>query len=94
MILIAGGGIAGLVMGLTLHQLGLPFQVFERVAEPRPLGVGINLQPNSIRELFDLGLEAELEAIGVRPAGFGSNRGACTRAITGRNIPSIAGSFR
>ena len=71
MILIAGGGIAGLVMGLTLHQLGLPFQVFERVAEPRPLGVGINLQPNSIRELFDLGLEAELEAIGVRTRQYG-----------------------
>ena len=41
MILIAGGGIAGMVMGLTLHQLGLPFRVYERVAEPRPLGVGI-----------------------------------------------------
>ncbi|WP_189599423.1 MULTISPECIES: hypothetical protein [unclassified Mesorhizobium] len=40
-ILIAGGGIAGLVMGLTLHQLGQPFRIFERVAEPKPLGVGI-----------------------------------------------------
>lgn len=71
MILIAGGGIAGLVMGLTLHQLGLPFQVFERVTEPKPLGVGINLQPNSVRELFDLGLEADLEAIGVRTRQYG-----------------------
>ncbi|NEY90193.1 flavin-dependent oxidoreductase [Tabrizicola oligotrophica] len=71
MILIAGGGIAGLVMGLTAHQLGLPFRVYERVAEPRPLGVGINLQPNSVRELFDLGLEDELEAIGVRTRQYG-----------------------
>lgn len=71
MILIAGGGIAGLVMGLTLHQLGLPFRVFERVAEPRPLGVGINLQPNSVRELFALGLEAELDKIGVRTRQYG-----------------------
>jgi 2-polyprenyl-6-methoxyphenol hydroxylase-like FAD-dependent oxidoreductase len=71
MILIAGGGIAGLVMGLTLHQLGLPFRVYERVAEPRPLGVGINLQPNSVRELFDLGLEAELNALGVRTRQYG-----------------------
>lgn len=71
MILIAGGGIAGLVMGLTAQQLGLPFRVFERVAEPRPLGVGINLQPNSVRELFDLGLEAELETIGVRTRQYG-----------------------
>ena len=71
MILIAGGGIAGLVMGLTLHQLGLPFRIYERVAEPRPLGVGINLQPNSVRELFDLGLEGELDRIGVRTRQYG-----------------------
>lgn len=71
MILIAGGGIAGLVMGLTLHQLGLPFRVYERVAEPKPLGVGINLQPNAVRELFDLGLEAALDRIGVRTRQYG-----------------------
>lgn len=70
-ILIAGGGIAGLVMGLTLHQLGLPFRIFERVAEPKPLGVGINLQPSSVRELFDLGLEAELDQIGIRTRQYG-----------------------
>lgn len=70
-ILIAGGGIAGLVMGLTLHQLGLPFRVYERVAEPKPLGVGINLQPNAVRELFDLGLEAALDGIGVRTRQYG-----------------------
>ncbi len=70
-VLIAGGGIAGLVMGLTLHQLGLPFRIFERVAEPKPLGVGINLQPSSVRELFDLGLEAELDQIGIRTRQYG-----------------------
>ena len=48
-ILIAGGGIAGCVLGLTLHQLGLPFRLYERVADPKPLGVGINLQPNAVR---------------------------------------------
>jgi len=70
-VLIAGGGIAGLVMGLTLHQLGLPFRIYERVADPRPLGVGINLQPNAVRELFDLGLEAELDRIGIRTRQYG-----------------------
>ena len=65
-ILIAGGGIAGLSLGLTLHQIGLPFRIYESAPEIRPLGVGINLQPNAVRELFDLGLEAELDAIGVR----------------------------
>lgn len=71
MILIAGGGIAGLVMGLTLHQLGLPFRILERVAEPKPLGVGINLQPNAVRELFDLGLERQLDWIGIRTRQYG-----------------------
>lgn len=70
-ILIAGGGIAGLVMGLTLHQLGLPFRIFERVTEPKPLGVGINLQPNAVRELMDLGLEPHLDGIGVRTRQYG-----------------------
>ena len=35
------------------------------------MGVGINLQPNAVRELFDLGLEAELDAIGVRTRQLG-----------------------
>lgn len=71
MILIAGGGIAGLTLGLTLHQLGLPFRIFERVAEPKPLGVGINLQPNAVRELIDLGLEHRLDQIGIRTRQYG-----------------------
>ncbi len=70
-ILIAGGGIAGLAMGLTLHQLGLPFRIFERVADPKATGLGINLQPNAVRELFDLGLEAELDGIGIRTRQYG-----------------------
>ncbi len=70
-ILIAGGGISGLVMGLTLHQLGLPFRICERVADPQPLGVGINLQPNAVRELFDLGLERDLDLIGIRTRQYG-----------------------
>ncbi|MDK3017784.1 flavin-dependent oxidoreductase [Pseudodonghicola flavimaris] len=70
-ILIAGAGIAGLSLGLTLHQIGLPFRIYESAAQIRPLGVGINLQPNAVRELFDLGLEAELDAIGVRTRQLG-----------------------
>ncbi|MDP5334478.1 MAG: flavin-dependent oxidoreductase [Paracoccaceae bacterium] len=70
-VLIAGAGIAGLSMGLTLHQLGIPFRIFERVGEMRPLGVGINIQPNAVRELYDLGLRAQLDAIGVRTRQYG-----------------------
>ena len=65
-VIIAGGGICGLATALTLHQIGVPCQVFEAVSQPRPLGVGINLQPNAVRELFALGIEAqELDDIGI-----------------------------
>ncbi len=65
-VIIAGGGIGGLAMALTLHQVGVPCVVFEAVGELRPLGVGINLQPNAVRELFDLGIGADaLDRIGV-----------------------------
>ncbi len=65
-VLIAGAGIGGLTLGLSLHQLGIPFHIYEAVREIRPLGVGINVQPHAIRELYDLDLEAALEATGLR----------------------------
>ena len=65
-VLIAGGGIGGLALALTLHQIGVPFRVFESAKTLRPLGVGINVQPNAIRELFDLGIGTDvLDGIGV-----------------------------
>ena len=63
---IAGAGVGGLVMALTLHQLGVPCIVFESVRELKPLGVGINLQPNAVRELGDLCIgEDALDRIGL-----------------------------
>ena len=70
-VLIAGGGIAGLSLGLTLHQIGVPFRIFEATSQIRPMGVGINIQPNAVRELFDLGLEDQLDQIGVRTRQYG-----------------------
>src|SRR4051812_50178997 len=57
-VLIAGGGIGGLATALTLHQIGGACIVFEAVPEMRPLGVGINMQPNAGRGLYDLGIGA------------------------------------
>lgn len=66
LVVIAGGGIGGLATALTLHQIGVRSVVLEAVREMRPLGVGINLQPNAVRELYDLGFtEAQLDEIGI-----------------------------
>ena len=65
-VIIAGGGIGGLATALTLHQIGVPCLVFESVRDMRPLGVGINVQPNAVRELYDLGFaEADLDRVGL-----------------------------
>ncbi len=66
-VLISGGGIGGMALALTLHQIGVPCIVLEAVADLQPLGVGINLQPNAVRELMDLGFgETVLDGIGVQ----------------------------
>jgi 2-polyprenyl-6-methoxyphenol hydroxylase-like FAD-dependent oxidoreductase len=52
-------------MALTCHQVGVPAIVLESVRTVAPLGVGINLQPNAVRELFDLGFADDLDDIGI-----------------------------
>jgi len=70
-VLVAGGGIGGLSVALTLHQIGVPCVVLESVRHLKPLGVGINLQPNAVRELYELGIGPEqLDAIGVQTKEF------------------------
>jgi 2-polyprenyl-6-methoxyphenol hydroxylase-like FAD-dependent oxidoreductase len=64
-VIIIGGGIAGLTLALSLDQAGITSRVYEAVADPGPLGVGINLQPTAVRELTELGLGAELERTGI-----------------------------
>jgi 2-polyprenyl-6-methoxyphenol hydroxylase and related FAD-dependent oxidoreductases len=65
-VLIAGAGIGGLATALTLHRIGVPCHIFETVPELKPLGVGINLQPNAVRELYEMGIGPEaLSTIGV-----------------------------
>lgn len=67
-VLIAGAGIGGLTLALSLHQIGVPCRVFEAVSELKPLGVGINLQPHAVREFAELGLLETLDAMAVRTA--------------------------
>jgi 5-methylphenazine-1-carboxylate 1-monooxygenase len=65
-VLIAGGGIGGLTLALSLHQIGVPATMFESVPALKPLGVGINVLPHAVRELIELGLLDKLDASGVR----------------------------
>jgi len=64
-VLIAGGGIGGLTLALSLHQAGVPCRVFEAAPQMRPLGVGVNILPHGARELIELGLEKPLARVAV-----------------------------
>jgi 5-methylphenazine-1-carboxylate 1-monooxygenase len=66
-VLIAGGGIGGLTAALTLHARGIESTVLESATHLRPLGVGINLLPHAVSELYALGLGDELSKVAVAP---------------------------
>jgi 2-polyprenyl-6-methoxyphenol hydroxylase-like FAD-dependent oxidoreductase len=67
-VLIAGGGIAGLVAALALHRKGIDCTVFESVPEIRALGVGINLLPHAVKVLTELDLADALGEVAIRTA--------------------------
>ncbi|MFE9724357.1 flavin-dependent oxidoreductase [Streptomyces sp. NPDC005794] len=65
-LLVAGGGIGGLTAALSLHAEGIrDVRVLEAVPEIRPLGVGLNILPNAVKELDGLGLLPQLADVSV-----------------------------
>lgn len=67
-VIVAGAGIAGLTLALSLHQAGLKVRLFESVDQITPLGVGINVLPHAVRELTELGLQDRLAAVAIPTA--------------------------
>jgi 2-polyprenyl-6-methoxyphenol hydroxylase-like FAD-dependent oxidoreductase len=66
---IAGGGIGGMTLALSLHAAGFrEIDVYESAPSVTELGVGINVLPHAVRELTELGLLDELYAVGIPTA--------------------------
>ncbi|KAK3839488.1 MAG: hypothetical protein JOS17DRAFT_798953 [Linnemannia elongata] len=59
-VLIAGAGLAGLFLGILLEKAGIPYEIFERSAEVKPLGAIMCLSPNILPAFEQLGLYEEL----------------------------------
>lgn len=64
-VLIAGGGIGGLTAALALLRRGFDVSVFEQAKELKEIGAGVQLGPNGVRVLYELGLEEQARRLGV-----------------------------
>jgi 2-polyprenyl-6-methoxyphenol hydroxylase-like FAD-dependent oxidoreductase len=65
-VLVAGGGIGGLSLALSLHAAGLDgVEVFEATPVVEELGVGIMVLPHAVRELTELGVADDVAAAGL-----------------------------
>ena len=69
-IAVVGCGVAGQAAATFLSEAGHRVTVFERFAEPRPLGAGLLLQPTGLAVLRALGLEEEAIARGGKVLGL------------------------
>ncbi len=69
-IAIVGAGIGGLTLARALEQKGIPFQLYEQADSFEALGYGIQISPNVVRALKELGLQKQLESISHRCLGF------------------------
>jgi salicylate hydroxylase len=83
-ILIIGGGIGGMAAGLALAQSGIPVHVVEQAAEFSEIGAGLQLAPNALRILEELGVRPAVEALAVQPRNL-----VFMHADTGRHLTTV-----
>src|SRR5580698_6096859 len=69
-VLIAGGGIGGLTTAIALRQQGIDAFVIEQAEVLAEIGAGIQLAANAVLVLRELGLEAAIRAVGVKPQAY------------------------
>ena len=68
-ILIIGGGIGGLTLALALGQQNIPCLLLEQRETFSEIGAGLQLSPNAVRRLDELGLMTQLKIAASAPEG-------------------------
>jgi len=78
---IVGAGIAGLTAAATLRKIGIDAATYEQAPAFARIGAGIQMNPNAMKVLRGLGLEARIRAAGFAPV-VGYNRTWDTGEVT------------
>lgn len=64
---IVGGGVGGLTAAIALARRGIEVEVYEQAPAINAVGASLQLGPNALRLMDELGLLPALRRIGVRP---------------------------
>ncbi|KAF9403345.1 hypothetical protein BGX21_005102 [Mortierella sp. AD011] len=62
-VLIIGAGVGGLMLAILLEQIGIPYHIFERAQEVKPLGSAMGFMGNIFPALEQLGIYEELKQV-------------------------------
>src|SRR6185295_12589159 len=66
-IAVVGAGIGGLTVAATLRHFGMDVQIYEQAPRFARIGAGIQMMPNSMRVLRQIGIEQRLRAVSFAP---------------------------
>src|ERR1044071_4173350 len=66
-IAVVGAGMGGLAVAATLRRVGIDVQVYEQASRFARIGAGIQMMPNSMKVLRQIGIEERLRATSFAP---------------------------
>jgi salicylate hydroxylase/6-hydroxynicotinate 3-monooxygenase len=90
-IAVVGAGMGGLTVAATLRHFGMDVQIYEQAPRFARIGAGIQMMPNSMRVLRQIGIEQRLRAVSFAPHSH-LNRVWDTGEVT-RELPMPEGLY-
>ncbi|KAI7831751.1 hypothetical protein BC939DRAFT_498721 [Gamsiella multidivaricata] len=63
-VLIVGAGLCGLTLGILLEKAGVPYDIYERMTQVKPLGSALSLGPNVAPLFIQMGIYDEFIKLG------------------------------
>ncbi|KAG0320200.1 hypothetical protein BGZ97_000490 [Linnemannia gamsii] len=86
-VMIVGAGLAGLLLGILLDKAGIPYQIYERAKEVKPLGAVMSLNAGILPALEQLGIYEDLLKLSLPVTGtFNIYNSDMTLTLAPKNI--------